>query len=166
MPRRRGEGLQTITDAVIIAALKKTNGLVTRAAKLLRCAANTIYAHIKESQEVRDALRDAREELCDDAEQGLKKAIKKGDLRAIVFTMETLGRDRGFVKRTETRIGGDSSAPPVQTQNAIELNDLPLDLRKQILAAYRAKKGSTPTEGAGNEEGTGAAPSDESCSDE
>src|SRR5262245_38218373 len=113
MRTKRGRP-QLYTDEDIVAALRSSHGLVYLAAKRLGCRPATIYDRAKVSPPVAECIADQRGELIDVAEQKLFAAVRRGQPWAIGMVLKTLGRDRGYVERTESRIGGDKDAPPVQ----------------------------------------------------
>jgi len=99
--RPTASGVEQYTNDAIIAALKKTNGLITIAAQALGCDPTTIYRRIEKVPEVRAAIEDARENLTDIAELKMRQAILNGESWAVAFVAKTLGRKRGFVERQE-----------------------------------------------------------------
>ena len=137
---------KTISTARIIAALRRHDGLVSLAAKALGCTHVTIYTRAKAEPVVAAALEEARSALLDVAESQLFKHIRKGNLKAITYTTSRLGRHRGYVTRSETRLGGDDTAPPVRTES-FPLAALPLELQEQILDALRARMQGLPGPG-------------------
>jgi len=50
-----------------------------------------------------------RESLVDRAESKLMEAVDKGELKAVLFVLETMGKERGWTKRTEVT-GADGAA--------------------------------------------------------
>lgn len=135
------------TDEEIIAGLQARHGLVSLAARHIGCIPDTIYTRMKTSPAIRAAIKSARKELCDTAEDKLWNAVNDEAPWAIQLTMKTLGRKRGYVERTEQRIGGDKNAPPIKTQSAISIDtlNLPIEVRRQILEALE-KQQAKPTE--------------------
>jgi hypothetical protein len=91
------------SDKEIIAALKRSKGLVFKAAERVGCEANTIYDRAKTTPAVAAAIRHQRGKLVDRAEEKLFTAINKGQSWAIAMMLKTLGKDRGYVERIETR---------------------------------------------------------------
>jgi hypothetical protein len=85
----------------LVAALRAAGGLVHVAARQLGCDASTIFRRIHKSVKLQQVLRDAREELIDDAESALKLAVKNREPWAITLTLKTIGRTRGYVERLE-----------------------------------------------------------------
>lgn len=89
------------TDDELIEALRKHRGRMSRAARAVGCSLRTIQDRRLESPEVDEAALLAREEMVDKAEEALEELIDAKDFRAISFVLRTLGRDRGYVERTE-----------------------------------------------------------------
>ena len=90
----------TCTNTEIISALRE-HLTISAAADALGISRATIYARRRTSEEVAEAILEAREILVDKAEKGLEQLVDGGDFRAIQFTLRTLGRDRGYVERGE-----------------------------------------------------------------
>lgn len=108
MPKKRR---MKYSDAHIIAALKATNGGVYLAAARLGCEPKTIYSRADKSPKIQATIEQARGELVDMAEAGLKKKVLDGDTTAMIWVTKTLGRGRGYVERTEHEISGRNGAP-------------------------------------------------------
>ena len=87
--------------AEIIEALKATGGMVYMAARKLGCDPSTIHVRAKTSPEIQAAIDNARGDMLDMAEHELKKAVRGGDMTAIIFTLKTIGKHRGYVERIE-----------------------------------------------------------------
>lgn len=92
------------SDAAIIEALRASGGVVTVAAQLLGCAPNTIRRQIKQNPTMAAAWQEVRDETLDLAESQLLRAIRAGDMRAIMFFLKTQGRGRGY--GSTVQIGG------------------------------------------------------------
>jgi|SRR5581483_11462813 len=128
-----------ISTARIITALKKKKGLVYLAAKSIGCTPQAIYHRMKEEPEVKQAVEDARGQVVDVAEEKLFAAVQGKQPWAIGMVLRTLGKDRGYVERSESRFGGDKDAPPITTKDdSVPLDKLPLALKIQILEALEA----------------------------
>jgi hypothetical protein len=134
-PDRRGgkrpgagnKGIKVYTDEAILEALRRHDGLVALAAEDVGCDPCTIYVRFKERPELREMQQTFRNALADVAEDRLRKKVKEGDWFAVRYALDTLGRDRGYVTRVETRMGGDKGAPPIQVQSGPMLTDAQLD---------------------------------------
>lgn len=90
-------------------ALEKTEGNVTEAARALGVSRTAIYKKINKHEELEGVLDDTRNALVDLAESELRKAIKGGNITAIIFTLKTQGRVRGYVERQEIENSGEVS---------------------------------------------------------
>lgn len=99
------------TTDQIAEALKKTNGYITLAARLLKCEPKTIYRRLKSNQALKELLEEIREGDLDIAEQKLREAILRGEPWAITLKLKTQGRKRGYVERTE--ISGAVDSEPI-----------------------------------------------------
>ena len=97
-----------IKRADIIRALEATNGGVHLAARQLHCAASSIYRRMDRDSKLREVVDNARGELVDIAENGLRKRVLEGDTTAMIWVTKTLGKSRGYVERQEiTGANGD-----------------------------------------------------------
>ena len=93
------------TPEAIIAALTKSRGLISAAARALRCDRKTIERACRKYPKVRVTLHEQRELQLDRAELSLFKAINDGHAWAILFYLKTHGRQRGYSEKIEH--GGD-----------------------------------------------------------
>jgi len=67
------------------------------------------------SEEIQDALSNAREEIIDMAESKLIRLIEDLNPQAIMFALKTIGRDRGYIEKQEID----------QTQKVINIIEVP-----------------------------------------
>jgi hypothetical protein len=81
------------------------------AAEKLRCSHTTIYNRIKASSTLQEAKQQAENLLVDAAVAGLAKKVFHEDLDAIKYTLNKLGKSRGF---------GDTSQVEHEHRGAIE----------------------------------------------
>lgn len=96
-------------DLEIIKVLLKCDGLVLYAARKLRCDRSTIYARIKKVAAVAAACDEARSCMLDVSESKLHKFLRRGDLEALQYYLDRIGRKRGYGKSQE--ISGPGGAP-------------------------------------------------------
>lgn len=82
-------------------AIKQKDGNITEVAEAFGVARSTIYRKIKKHESLKVVLEDARESLVDLAEGQLRREVRKGNITAIIFTLKTLGKSRGYVERQE-----------------------------------------------------------------
>jgi len=99
---------QRFTPDQVIAALKKTKGMVYLAAKLLRCDVDTILNYCKRYPAVEHEKQAQRGQMVDLAEIRLLQSIDRGEAWGISLCLKTIGKDRGYVERQE-HTGGDGA---------------------------------------------------------
>jgi len=89
------------TTAQIIEALREKHGNLSAAARFLKCSRNTIARYIDTYPTVKAVADEERETLIDFAENQLFQQVKDGNITAIIFTLKTIGKSRGYVERQE-----------------------------------------------------------------
>lgn len=97
------------TAAQVIAALQETKGMVFLAAKRLGCTPETLQRYCKRYPTVQAAKDAERGEMVDTAELKLWQSIQNGEAWGIAYCLSRLGKDRGYVERTEQT--GKDGAP-------------------------------------------------------
>lgn len=97
----RNKGNKKFDKETVIDALART-GTIRGAAEILDCSRHTIANYMKDDPEIKAAVEEARADLLDLAEYSLMKNIAAGHPASIFFILKTLGKDRGYVERTET----------------------------------------------------------------
>ena len=65
-------------------------------AQSIKCSRETVYKRLRQSEELRDTLAEAREAALDRAEQFLFEKCEVGDTTALIFFLKTQGRSRGY----------------------------------------------------------------------
>lgn len=93
--------VEQITDA-----LRKKSGNITEAARALKVTRGALYKRIDADESLLQVVTDAREALVDVAESQLLKQIKQGNTTAIIFTLKTQGKARGYVEQTDHKHSG------------------------------------------------------------
>lgn len=98
-----------ISNAQILEALRVTCGNQTQAAKELErqlgihIDRSTISKRIAKDEKLAAAVADVEEIALDMAENALLKAIKNGNITAIIFYLKTKGKNRGYVEKEEPK---------------------------------------------------------------
>ena len=101
-----------LTPAIVSEALLQSAGVVAHAADKLRVTPQTVRRYIRMFQECQEAKYEARESNCDLAETKLLQNIKAGKEASVFFYLKTMGKERGFVERSEhTGKGGAALMP-------------------------------------------------------
>ena len=85
----------------MIEALREKHGNLSAAARFLNCSRNTISRYIEKYPTVKAVADEERETLIDFAENQLFKQVQEGNITAIIFTLKTIGKHRGYVERQE-----------------------------------------------------------------
>jgi hypothetical protein len=96
MPRHEKHTVAKMSEAIVL-----SDGLVTLAAKRLSMSFQALYKAVKRHPELQRVIDEANEQIVDLAEHSLKKKILSGDIAAIIFTLKTRGKSRGWVERQE-----------------------------------------------------------------
>lgn len=96
----------------VIEAVQKANGLLAVAARQLGCSRQTVYNYVEKYSTVASALAEARETNIDFVEGQLMKAIRDGNVPAIMFFLKTVGKSRGYVERQE--VTGVAGGEPIR----------------------------------------------------
>ena len=97
------------TAEQMIEALNTTHGMVFLAAKRLGCSYQTVMNYCERHPTVQAAKDAQRGEMLDTAELKLWESIQKGEAWGISMALKTIGKDRGYVERTEQT--GKDGAP-------------------------------------------------------
>lgn len=127
----------------IAKALRECEGHVYRTATRLRVSHQTIYNYLEKYPELKEIIKEQKGRVDDAVETKLRKAAKGGQPWAVCFYLKTQCKDRGYVERTESRIGGDKNAPPIQVQGMVslaELDEIPLEERLKWLEILKKKR--------------------------
>lgn len=102
--------LKKTTIEQIEKVLRAKGGNVSATARSLKVDRPNLYRRIKASARLMNVIQELREERTDLAEDQLGKAIKNGDLGAIIFHLKTIGKNRGYSEKTQTEHSGSVEA--------------------------------------------------------
>jgi len=106
--------IMALSEKQIIDSLRKNAGFVAVTARSLGVTYQAIANRLYKSEMLAAALESIRESHLDLAESQLLIKIKEGELSAITFYLDRIGKHRGYVKREE-QSGPDGG--PIQMQN-------------------------------------------------
>lgn len=104
---------KTFTANQIINAIRKAEGNLSEASRILGCSRTTVHRYVNEYPTVADAYAEENDKAIDVAEGALMQAVKDGNITAIIFMLKTKGKHRGYVERQE--IAGVKDEPIVIT---------------------------------------------------
>ena len=85
-----------ISTELIIEALKKTRGNISRAADKIGCDRHTIQLRVNKEPEIKQVLDSCRERFLDETEDVLQEKVLSGDTSSMIFTLKCLGKKRGY----------------------------------------------------------------------
>ncbi len=88
----------------MLAALEKSLGVVTTAAKSCGIDRNLHYDWLKDDPEYKAAVLALNNVTLDFAESKLHALINEGNPTATIFFLKTKGKERGYVETTEVTI--------------------------------------------------------------
>jgi hypothetical protein len=100
-----------ITNETMAKALRKSHGNLKLAAEMIGCNRETIRIRAASSKKLQDIIHEERASILDIAESALYNRILDGDMRAIEFTLRTIGKDRGYVEKRQEEITGKDGGP-------------------------------------------------------
>jgi len=83
--------------------LKDASGNVSLAAKNLNVTREYLHAYVNKNPHLKEVIQQARESMCDDAENALHALILEKNVQAITFCLKTVGKKRGYVEETSTK---------------------------------------------------------------
>ena len=81
-------------------------GNVSNVAQRLKVTRATVYSYMDRWKTVEDAIMDERNSFLDLCENKLASEVNKGNITAIIFTLKTIGKSRGYVERAEVMNDG------------------------------------------------------------
>lgn len=129
-------GKRRYTPQQVIEALKQTKGMRFLAAQRLGCSHDTITNYINRYASVRDAADAQRGEMVDTAELKLWQSIQNGEAWGITLCLKTLGKERGYVERTEQT--GKDGGPITYTPDLSGVTDAFVEEVATLLAQFGA----------------------------
>jgi hypothetical protein len=98
-----------ILKKAFIDAYKKTFGNISQSCKRIKISRQTYYNWMEKDEEFKKQLDgvEPEEVFIDFAENALVKRIQEGDTTAIIFTLKTKGKKRGYIERQEIEHKGE-----------------------------------------------------------
>lgn len=90
-----------ITVSAIETAIKEKRGNISAVARSFGVSRNAIDNRINKSPVLKEALKQARDTMLDNAETALYDDALNGNTTALIFFLKTQGKARGYVERQE-----------------------------------------------------------------
>lgn len=85
-----------ISKDMIIEALVKTRGNISRAADKIGCNRHTLHTRINEDKDIKQVVDNCRERFLDDLEDVFQNKALAGDTVSGLFLLKTIGKKRGY----------------------------------------------------------------------
>lgn len=99
-------GVKLTKDKVAQMIVKKA-GNISEVARAMKVSRKAVYAKINQHEDLAELLADTRAELIDLAESKLRSQIDKENITAIIFTLKTQGRNRGYIEKLDLNISSE-----------------------------------------------------------
>jgi ParB-like chromosome segregation protein Spo0J len=131
---------QQYTSEQVVEALQQTHGIMHRAAQKLGCDRRTIYRYAQRYAAVRQELEEQQEIRLDIGEDSLMSCVIAREPWAVALLLKTLGKERGYVERSEQRLSG-ADGGPIKSEHRVSL---------ESYREYFESGGHTPATLAGN----------------
>ena len=84
-----------------------SGGNLSAIARRLNVTRATVYNYAKRWKTVEDAIEEEKQGMLDFTENQLFKQVQAGNITAIIFTLKTIGKSRGYVERQEHDLTGE-----------------------------------------------------------
>lgn len=101
MAMEKGTKFTQIPDDVYIAAIRKFHGNLSAVARELNVSRNTVASKVKLNPEIQQIVDDERDSFVDLAEDRLYGCVERNSVPAIMFTLKTIGKVRGWGENQE-----------------------------------------------------------------
>ena len=104
-----------IKKKAFLEAFKKTFGNVSASCEAVGMSRTQYYRYMKNDAEFKEEidLIEPNELILDFAENALMKRIASGDTTAIIFTLKTKGKKRGYIEKQEIGLTSVESTKPI-----------------------------------------------------
>lgn len=114
--------------------LVECGGNVSKMASKLGVSLTIARKQIMANPELMSLAKEIREAVVDAAETNIVRAVESGDLKASVYVLDRLGRNRGYTTKTEVSVNhGDG-----QEEKVLNLGNLSNEQLEQLADALRS----------------------------
>ena len=96
----------THKKAAMLEALTKTLGIVTSAAKIVGIERSTHYFWMESDEAYRKAVKELDNVVLDFVESKLHKLVEELNPTAVIFTLKTKGKQRGYIEQNDVNVAG------------------------------------------------------------
>jgi len=151
--RKNGKktGTRPVTPSRVKKVIEGSGGITSAMAERLGCSYSALKYALKEKtgdawDEVRELVEIEREQIVDIAEGTNKEMMLQRlepsvALKASHFTLDRLGKSRGYGKSSELTLQGGENPLRIEAQTLIPIEDLdlPVKVKRQVLRAMEKK---------------------------
>jgi hypothetical protein len=106
------------TAEQMIDAIRRAEGNLSDAARILECSRTTVHRYVNKFSTVKQAYEEENDKFIDEAQGQLRRHVKKGSLPAIMFLLKTKGKHLGYVERQEVEPVGEVKIRVIRNGNA------------------------------------------------
>ena len=100
-PSTRRSNAERLTVERVTAAIEKTFGNLSVAARTLSVHRSCLYRFLHRHEDLKEVLHDMRETAIDNVESALYNAAIGGNVPAMIYFLKCQGKSRGWVERSE-----------------------------------------------------------------
>jgi hypothetical protein len=95
---RKPQGGVKIDSSLIVEAIRKCRGNISRAADKIGMSRQHLHSRINKEEELKTVLEECRERFLDETEDVFQAKVLSGDTVSMLFALKTIGRKRGYVQ--------------------------------------------------------------------
>ena len=118
--------------------LRKHRGNITEVARELRVARSSVYRRISKFPDLQKVKLEEDERHLDEAEKKMFELCQQGNITALIFTLKTKGRHRGWAEKQELAIQAQIEAKTGGVRKPVEdakyIGEVLSELRKMGLS--------------------------------
>ncbi len=93
--KQPSNGIKIPTE-MIVEAIRKARGNLSRAADRLKVCRQTLYTRSLKEPEIKSVIEECRERILDDIENVAHEKALEGDTTMNIFMLKTIGKKRGY----------------------------------------------------------------------
>ena len=96
-----------ISEDALEELIIKNKGNLSAVARQVPMSRSGVGKRVAESDRLKTACQAARDEVLDEIEDKLFERAKQGETTEMIFVMKTIGKERGYVERSEVKTDGN-----------------------------------------------------------
>jgi hypothetical protein len=137
---KKGTTYKQKTVEEVLGAIESNHGNLTAAARELGMSSWALSVRIKRNPELKERLAYCRDMFIDLAEDGLYQHVEEKSLGAIMFTLKTIGKARGWGESQDITLNGFMTNTNLNLEKKLDgLSDEELKLLLPILKKLEIK---------------------------